>query len=193
MELCYNKHFYATFCLGKSKSNQISPFHACWLECWGRDRKVESSNPGRSGRRIFFSRVNFVCWLLFDVCSIPVLLQWRVNDLGHSAKSAGGRLHLNTHTPLTQQSQNGLTMPLSRHGVGTYQVTSSHATCQATLGHNHTDSGLKGGISVRDLISTFKKKVQAGEWIVKHSPKILAYGEKATTTISRLFNFQFCQ
>ena len=26
-----------------------------------RDRKVASSNPGKSGGRIFFSRVNFVC------------------------------------------------------------------------------------------------------------------------------------
>ena len=26
-----------------------------------RDQKVVSSNPGRSGRRIFFSTVNFVC------------------------------------------------------------------------------------------------------------------------------------
>ena len=35
---------------------------ACWLECWTHDRKVVSSNPGRSGGRILFSRVNFVCW-----------------------------------------------------------------------------------------------------------------------------------
>ena len=34
-------------------------------------------------------------------------------DPGHSAKSAGGSLHLDVHTPLTQQSQSGLTM-LSR-------------------------------------------------------------------------------
>ena len=34
---------------------------ACWLEHRTRDRKVASSNPGRSGRRIFFSRVNFLC------------------------------------------------------------------------------------------------------------------------------------
>ena len=34
---------------------------ACWLERRTRDRKVASSNPGSSGRRIFFSRVNFVC------------------------------------------------------------------------------------------------------------------------------------
>ena len=32
---------------------------ACWLERRTRDRKVASSNPGRSGGRIFFSRVNF--------------------------------------------------------------------------------------------------------------------------------------
>ena len=49
-----------------------------------------------------------------------VLLQWQVKDPSHSAKSAGGRLHLNTLTPLTQQSQSELTM-LSRHSIGTYQ------------------------------------------------------------------------
>ena len=70
----------------------------------------------------------------------PVLLQWHVEDPGHSAKSAGGRLHLNTHTSLTQQSQSGLTMPLSGHSVGTYQETSSHATCQGTLSHSRLSS-----------------------------------------------------
>ena len=30
-----------------------------------RDRKVSGSNPGRSGGRILFSMVNFLCWLLF--------------------------------------------------------------------------------------------------------------------------------
>ena len=34
---------------------------ACWLKRRTRDRKIASSNPGRSSRRIFFSRVNFVC------------------------------------------------------------------------------------------------------------------------------------
>ena len=34
---------------------------ASWLERRTRDRKVASSNPGRGGGRIFFSRVNFVC------------------------------------------------------------------------------------------------------------------------------------
>ena len=42
---------------------------ARWLERQTRDRKVASLNPGRSRGRIFFSRVNFVCWLLFGVRS----------------------------------------------------------------------------------------------------------------------------
>ena len=42
---------------------------------------------------------------------------------GHSSKSAGGRLRLNTHTPLAQRSQCGLTM-LSMHSVGTVVVFS---------------------------------------------------------------------
>ena len=38
---------------------------AQWLLRQTRDRKVAGSNPCRRGGRIFFSRVNFVCWLLF--------------------------------------------------------------------------------------------------------------------------------
>ena len=37
-----------------------------WLERWTRDWKVAGSNACRSGRKIFFSRVNFLCWLLFS-------------------------------------------------------------------------------------------------------------------------------
>ena len=64
-----------------------------------------------------------------------------------------------------------LTVPLSRHTVETYPETSSHATCQGTLSQSPqlaeplwTDAGIKSGISVRELISTLKKKekVQAG-------------------------------
>ena len=35
----------------------------------------------------------------FRIHSTPVLPQQHIKDLGHSAKSAGGRLQLNTHTP----------------------------------------------------------------------------------------------
>ena len=38
---------------------------AQWLECQTRDWKVTGSNPCRSSRKSFFSRVNFLCWLLF--------------------------------------------------------------------------------------------------------------------------------
>ena len=96
--------------------------------------KFES--PQEQGENFFFSGVNFVCWLLFGVCSTPVLPQWHIKDLGHSAKNAGGRLHLNRHTPLTQLSWSGLTMPLSRRSVETYQETSSRATCQGSFAHS---------------------------------------------------------
>ena len=65
-----------------------------------------------------------------------MLLQWHVKDPGHSAKSAGGKLHLNTHAPLTHQSWSGLTILLSRQSVGFCQEMSSHATRQGTLGHS---------------------------------------------------------
>ena len=68
--------------------------------------------------------------LCADSYSVP---QWHVKDLGQCAKSEDGRLHLNTHTPCTHRSRSGLTMPRSRHSVGIYQETSSHATRQGTL------------------------------------------------------------
>ena len=107
---------------------------ACWLECRTRDWKVVSLNPGWSRGRIVFSRVNFVCWLLFGVHSNPALPQWHMKDPGHSAKSADGRLQLSTYTSLTQRSRSGLTMPQSRHSVGTYQERSLHPTRQGTPG-----------------------------------------------------------
>ena len=59
------------------------------VECWTHDWDIASSNPGRSSRRSFFFRVNFLCWLSLSVCFTPVLPQWHVKDLDHSAKSTG--------------------------------------------------------------------------------------------------------
>ena len=103
-------------------------------------QKVASSNPSRRGGRIFFPRVKIVCWLFLVSVPPPVLPQWHLKDPGHSVISAGGRLHLNTHTPLTQWSQSGFSMPLCRHSVDTYQEMSSYATRQETLGHSHLSS-----------------------------------------------------
>ena len=121
----------------------------------------------------------------------PVLPQWHVEDPGHSAESAGGSLHRNTHTPLTQRSRSRsrMTMPPSRHSVGTYPETSLHATCEGTFGHSRLSSlshcGLILALRVEfmyanELISTSKtkkkeKRAQAwNEW-----PNILPKSSQA--------------
>ena len=89
--------------------------------------------------------------------------QCHVKDPGHSAKSAGGRLHLNTPTPLTQRSRSG---PLSGHSVGNL---SGNGLIRNSSGNTKpqsseiaeplwTDSCLKSAIGVHDVISTLKKK-----------------------------------
>ena len=134
------------------------------LEHRTRGRKIASSNPGRSGGRIFFSRVNFVCWLLFHVRFTPVLPQRHVKDPGYFAESAGGKFHLNTHTSMTQRSQSGLTMPLCRHSVGSIrkrvhtQLVREHSATIVSARALWTDPGLRSGTGARHLISTFKKK-----------------------------------
>ena len=98
-------------------------------------QKVANSSPGRSGWKSFLLQSNFLYWLI-RCLSHPMLPQWHVKDPSHSAKSAGGRLHLNMHTLLTHWSRSGLTMPLSGQNVGIYQKTSTHATYQGTLGQS---------------------------------------------------------
>ena len=73
-----------------------------WLiEHRTRDRKVASSNPGRSGGESFLLHSWLSVLTLVGCPFHPVLRHWHVKDPGHSAQSAGGRLYLNTHTPLT--------------------------------------------------------------------------------------------
>ena len=109
-----------------------------------------------------------LCVLTLIRCrSNPVLPQRHVKDPGHSAKSAGGRLHLNTHTPLTQRSRSGLTVP-SRLSVKTYEGSDLTRNASGNTRPQSsqlakplwTDPRIMSGISVRDLISTLKKKKQ---------------------------------
>ena len=82
-----------------------------------------------------------LCVLTLIQCPFhPLVTTVARKSPGHTAITAGGRLHLNTHTSLSQRSQSGLTMPLSRHSVGTYQETSSHATRQGALGYSRISS-----------------------------------------------------
>ena len=117
-----------------------------------------------------------------------MLPQWHVKDPCHSTKSAGGRLHLNTHTLLTQQSQSELTM-LSRFGVRVYKRNElTHHTSGNTLpqsaqlaGPLWTDPGLKSGIVVHNSCKLFalkKKKMQVGIAIENLPPKLLYVREK---------------
>ena len=128
---------------------------------------------------------------LFGVRSTPVLPQWHVKDSGHPAKSAGCRLHLNTHTPFTQRSLSGLTMPLSTHSVGTYPEMSSRNLSGIIWPQSSqlaeqlwTDPGLNSGISVLDLISTKKQidKAQARSKLSNILPKSSQARKKPTTT-----------
>ena len=65
------------------------------------DRKVASLSPGRRGAAGEFSSPGptFCADSYFGIRSTPVLPQQHVADPGHSAKSAGGRLQLNTRAP----------------------------------------------------------------------------------------------
>ena len=113
----------------------VEAFSSCKPDSWSKGCEFESRQERREN---FFSRVKFVCWLLFGVRITPVLPQWHVKDPSHSAKSADGRLHIKTHTPLTQGSRSGLTIcrcpGIVWEPIG--KRSSSHATCQGTLGHN---------------------------------------------------------
>ena len=72
---------------------------AQWLERRTRDRKFAGSNPCRSAGRFFLSWVSFCAHSYFGIRSTLVLPQEHIKDHGHSAKSADGRLQLNTHAP----------------------------------------------------------------------------------------------
>ena len=116
------------------------------------DRKAASLNFGKSGGRMFFSRV--VCRLLFSAFHPRVIAVERKRPRSFCQRCRW-RLHLNTHTPLIQQSRSGLTMPLFKHSVGTYPETNSCATHHGTLGQSSklaeplwTAPGLRSGIGV---------------------------------------------
>ena len=110
---------------------------ACWLERRTRDRKVASSNPGRSSRRVFFSGI---CVLTL----IPCLFHPRVTAVARKRPRLfcqKCRWKVTTkHAYTRDPTKSEWTMPLRRHSVGTNQEMSSHATRRGTLGHSRLSS-----------------------------------------------------
>ena len=68
-----------------------------------RDRKVASSNPGRSGRRIFFSKINFLCWLLHGVRSTTRVTAVARKRPRSFCQKCRWQLNPNTQTSLTYE------------------------------------------------------------------------------------------
>ena len=121
------------------------------VECWTHGQNVTGSMSDRNGRRNFLSELTFCASSYFSICSAPVLPWQHVKDSSHSAKSAGGRLHLNMHTLFNQQSRRGLTM-LSRHCVG-HSSGNTRPQSSKLAGPLWTDPGLKCLTGMRELIS----------------------------------------
>ena len=73
---------------------------AQWLEHRTRDWKVAGSNPCWNGGRIFFSRVDFLCWLLFRYPFHPrVTTVARKKSRSFCQKCRWQVTAKNTHTP----------------------------------------------------------------------------------------------
>ena len=83
-------HVEDTDCIICSKHNSIFPnvfkgSPTCVIFAWCLMVSFVLSVQPEEHRENFFSTVNFVCRLLFGVCSIPMLLQWHVKDASHSS------------------------------------------------------------------------------------------------------------
>ena len=93
----------------------------------------------------------------------PMLPQWHVKDPGHSAKSTGAPKHAYTidqsksewtdYATIQAECGNLSGNELTRNSSGNTRSQSSQIAEPLW-----TDPGLKSGISLRGLISTFKKK-----------------------------------
>ena len=120
-----------------------------------------------------------------------MLPQWHVQNPGYSAKSAGGKLHLNLHTPLTHltavqaECENLLGNELTRNSPGNNRLRSYHLAEPLW-----TDRGLKSEISLRELISSLKKKkkAQTGNKLSNILPKSSHARKKPPVSYTDLFS-----
>ena len=84
-------------------------------------------------------------------------------------------------------------MPLSRHSVGTYPETSSHATCQEKFGHSRLSPLSHRGLILAERVELVcasesplkkKEKAQAGNELSNILPKSSHARKKPSTLIS---------
>ena len=95
-----------------------------------------------------------------------MLPQWHLKDPDHSAKSAGGGLQLNTHTPTLDPTKSEWASYAVEARVRTYrgnelthvQLGNTRAQSSQLAEPLWTDLGLKSRIDVCELICTTKKK-----------------------------------
>ena len=118
-----------------------------------------SSSPGNSGGRIVFSRVNFLCGLLFSVHSTPTPTPPPVTTVARKRLLSFCQKWPNLDwlccpdivwEPIRETE-------LTRNSSGNTWPQSSELAEPLW-----TDPGLKSGISLHELISTLKKNAQAG-------------------------------
>ena len=99
----------------------------------------------------------------FGICSTPVLPQYHVKDPGHSAKSAGGRLQLNTHAPyVCGFAWSDVTYGVWLYGVhGTRRDGSSFTWHHVTTKQPHFGGYSKHAIKSLSLIMQQKRSESA--------------------------------
>ena len=103
-----------------------------------------------------------------------MLPQWHAKEPDHSAKSSGGRLHAYTLEPPKLEWADYAAVKAERWDLSGNELTlnsSGNTRLQSSQLAEplSTDPGLKSGSSVRELISTLKKKCagkKGNEWCV---------------------------
>ena len=104
-----------------------------------------------------------MCRLLLGVHFTSVLPQWHVKDPGHSAKSAGTPKHAYTLDPSKSEWNDSAAVQAECGNLSGNKLTCNSSgntrsqSCQLAE-PLWTDLGLKSGVSLLELISTYKKR-----------------------------------
>ena len=137
----------------------------CWLERRTRDRRVASSNPGRSSGKILFSRVNFV-WCPFHP-RVTAVARKRPRSFCQKCREQITHKHAHILDPTkSERADHAAVQALWWNLSGNELTRNSSGNTWSQLSQPAeplwSDPGIKSRISSRELISTLKKKSQAG-------------------------------